>query len=239
MKKKNPNKIKAIGYVRVSGHEQRDKGMSLEYQQDMIETYCKLNNLELVEIVIDGARSAYKQELDRRTDGRRVMEWTVAGQVGAVVAVRLDRLFRSQDGCVRIVGEWTRIGVALHLLDLGGSAVDTSTPIGKLVLYALVTMAQLESQTKSERMCEVWAHVKKSGRILGNTAPFGYSVGNGNELKPNQDEQETITLIKSWKEQGQSYRQIVSGLERMNRRPRGSKWNITTLVRILKREASI
>lgn len=234
MNQENPNKIKAIGYARVSGHKQKDKGMSLEYQQEMIEAYCKFNNLELVEIVIDGARSAYKQELDRRADGRRVMQLTESGEVGAVVAVRLDRLFRSQDGCVRIVGGWTHTGVALHLLDLGGSAVDTSTPIGKLVLYALVTMAQLESQAKSERMCEVWAHVKKQGKILGKTPPFGYSVGTGNTLIEDEDEQDTISRIKEWRSGGSSYREIVDKLTQEGRKPRGTKWNMTTVVRILK-----
>lgn len=239
MKRKKSNKIKAVGYARVSGHQQRDQGISLEYQQEMIKTYCKLNNLELIEIVVDGARSAYKQELDRRSDGRRVMELVGVDQATAVVALRLDRLFRSQDGCTRIIGGWTKEGVALHLIDLGGSAVDTSTPIGKLVLYALVTMAQLESQAKSERMKDVWAHVKKSGRILGNTAPFGFSVGSSNELVENQDEQDTIRLIKEMRENGMSYRKIVDKLSQEGRRPRGKQWNMTTVVRIIKRNSVV
>jgi len=44
--------MKAIGYIRVSTEDQV-KGWSLEAQRDKIEMYCKLHDLELIEIISD------------------------------------------------------------------------------------------------------------------------------------------------------------------------------------------
>lgn len=234
MKRKKPNKIKVVGYARVSGWAQADHGISLEHQQDTIRKYCEVNGLELVELLVEAGRSAYKQTLASRETGARVVELVESGQVGAVAALRLDRLFRSQTDCLTTVVGWDRRGVSLRLIDFGGSPVDTGSPLGRLVIVALATMGELESEAKSERMKDCWAHVRKQGRILGSNPPFGYSVGKGNELKPNQDEQTTVAIIRSLRATGKSYRQIVDKLTQEGRRPRGSKWNLTTVVRILK-----
>jgi DNA invertase Pin-like site-specific DNA recombinase len=234
MKRKKPKNNKAIGYVRVSDVKQVDEGMSLEYQEEKIRNYCKVKDLELVKVLIDPGHSAFKHDLGVRPMGKMVVQGVESGEVCHVVALRLDRLFRSVADCSVTVRDWARAGIALHLIDLGGSTVDTSEPIGRTFLALLAAVAEIESDTKSKRMCEVWAHVKKEGRILGNTAPFGYSVGDGNKLYPNQDEQDTISLIQGFKKQGMSYRMMVKALELHQRRPRGSKWNPTTVVRILK-----
>jgi DNA invertase Pin-like site-specific DNA recombinase len=235
MKRKKPSNNKAIGYVRVSDAKQVDEGMSLEYQQDKIKSYCSVKDLELVEVLIDPGHSAFKHDLRARPMGMKVVQGIESGEVCHVVALRLDRLFRSVADCSVTVRDWARVGAALHLIDLGGSTVDTSEPIGRTFLALLAAVAEIESDTKSKRMCEVWAHVKKQGRILGNSAPFGYSVGNDNTLVPNQEEQDTISFITKWRSNGSSYREIVDKLTQEGRRPRGSKWNLTTVVRILKK----
>jgi DNA invertase Pin-like site-specific DNA recombinase len=234
MKRRKPKDNKAVGYVRVSDGKQVEDGMSLEYQEEKIRSYCNIKDLELVDILIDPGHSAFKRDLPSRPEGARLVELVDSGRACHVIALRLDRLFRSVADCSARVRDWARIGAALHLIDLGGSTVDTSDQVGQVIISLLAAVGQLESDTKSKRMCEVWAHVKKQGRILGKNAPFGYSVGKGNELKPNQDEQDTISFITKWRRNGSSYREIVDKLTQEGRRPRGSKWNLTTVVRILK-----
>ena len=43
----------AIGYVRVSTHEQAQDGVSLEVQRDKLRAYCRLHDIKLVDIRAD------------------------------------------------------------------------------------------------------------------------------------------------------------------------------------------
>jgi hypothetical protein len=43
----------AIGYVRVSTQEQATEGVSLDAQRDRLRSYCKLNDIRLVDILGD------------------------------------------------------------------------------------------------------------------------------------------------------------------------------------------
>ena len=52
--------IKVVGYKRVSTELQREDGYSLEYQEKEIIQYCRDNQLELVGIYGDEAKSGTK-----------------------------------------------------------------------------------------------------------------------------------------------------------------------------------
>ena len=49
--------MKAIGYIRVSTEEQAREGISRDNQRDKIENYCRLNDLQLMEILEDAGKS--------------------------------------------------------------------------------------------------------------------------------------------------------------------------------------
>ena len=54
------DKMRVVGYKRVSTFIQMEDGYSLEYQQSEIEKYCQAHNLELVEIYADEGKSGTK-----------------------------------------------------------------------------------------------------------------------------------------------------------------------------------
>ena len=60
MPKRNEEKVNAIGYVRVSTQEQAQEGVSLEAQKEKIESYAKLNGLNLVDLIVDAGLSGEK-----------------------------------------------------------------------------------------------------------------------------------------------------------------------------------
>jgi predicted site-specific integrase-resolvase len=49
---------KAIGYIRVSTHEQAQEGVSLDAQRERLREYCKSTGIRLVDIVADEGWSA-------------------------------------------------------------------------------------------------------------------------------------------------------------------------------------
>ena len=227
-----------IGYVRVSTVLQATEGISLEQQTHAIKAYCKANGLALKEIIIDARQSAYKQPLRRRENGRRVVELLESGEATGVVALRLDRLFRSMLDCINTVMDWHKNEITLRLIDFGGQTVDTSTPMGRVMLTLMAAFAEMESHTKAERIRDVWAHRLAQGRRLGGKAPFGFQMIEDGFVVEDPGEQAAIGFIRQCRQEGLGLRTICARLTELRYQPRGKCWHVNTIRRILARDAA-
>ncbi len=117
----------AIGYVRVSTEEQAREGVSLEAQTRAVAAYCALRGLDLVRTVVDEGVSAGKP-LGARAGGVAVLDAVKRRRVDAVVAYKLDRLFRDCADCLAVTRAWDKVGAALHLIDLGARPSTRPVP---------------------------------------------------------------------------------------------------------------
>jgi len=225
---------KAICYVRVSTQEQASEGVSLEAQEASVRAYCMMRGLEVVEVVIDAGVSAGKP-LERREGGRRVLEMVKWGKVGAVVAFKLDRLFRDCADCLSVTRTWDRKDVALHLIDMGGQAIDTSTAMGRFFLTVMAGAAEMERNLIRERTAAALAHKAAKGERVGQV-PYGYRA-DGAMLVEEPAEQSIIRIVVNWRTDGHSIRDIARILNENGVPARGSKWHATTVARMLKRAA--
>ena len=99
----------AIAYVRVSTEEQAREGVSLDAQARAVRSYCEMRRLPLAEVVIDAGVSAGKP-LAKRDGGAAILTAVKRREVGAVIAFKLDRLFRDCADCLSVVGDWDRLG---------------------------------------------------------------------------------------------------------------------------------
>ena len=235
-KKRHADRTLAVGYIRVSTGRQAQEGISLEHQRDVIEAYCSLHGLTLHESVVDAGNSAYKQPLERRSDGARIMEMIDRRRVGAVVALRLDRLFRSIQDCINNVMAWDKAGVALHLVSMGGLSVDTSTPMGRMLITLMAGFAEMESFQKAERARDAWEYKVARGERLGGKPPFGYRL-DGHRPVEVEEEQVAIERMLTLRQGGLSVAKICKTLEQEGHKARGRRWHPKTVVRILRREA--
>ena len=68
-----------------------------------------------------------------------------------IITTKLDRLFRDCEDALKMSRHWDRAGVALHILDMGGQAIDTSTAIGRMFLTMTAGFAEFERNQTSER----------------------------------------------------------------------------------------
>lgn len=84
-----------------------------------------------------------------------------------LVVTRLDRLARSTSDLLSIIGELERKGVGLRILDFGGSAMDTQSPTGRLLLVMLSAIGQWEREIMLARQREGIAKAKAEGRYRG------------------------------------------------------------------------
>ena len=62
----------------------------------------------------------------------------------AVVVLKLDRAFRNAVDCLATVEKWDKSRIALHIVDLAGNSIDSTTAAGKFMLTVLAGTAEME-----------------------------------------------------------------------------------------------
>lgn len=217
-----PTTAAVIAYVRVSTEEQALEGVSLAAQEARIRAYCAMRGLELAELVIDAGVSGYKA-LDAREGGRRLLDLVRSRKVAAVVALKLDRLFRNAADCLEVCGGWDRAGVALHLVDLGGQAVDTSSAMGRFFLTVMAGAAELERNQIAERTSMAMQHKADRGEYTGGEARFGYVQNTEGMLVAVEAEQLVIREARELRAAGLSLRAVAAELARRGHVSRAGK----------------
>lgn len=215
----------AVGYVRVSTREQADSGLSISAQIRRITNYCETNNLNLIEIIKDENVSA-SIPLAQRVGGGRLLNLTEENPI-AVVAIKLDRLFRDAHDCLGVTKDWDKRGNSLFLMDLG---MDTTTAMGRAFLTNAATYAELERNLISERTKEALNQIKIEGGTLGATK-FGWKRSNSldkhgrKKLVPDTQELQILYECKALRDSGYTYQQIADKFNAEGKpSKRGGKW---------------
>ena len=86
-----------------------------------------------------------------------------------LVVTKLDRLARSVKHLGEIIETVNKADASLVILDMGGTALDTSKPTGKLILNVMSSVAQFEREMMLERQREGIAKAKAEGKYKGRT----------------------------------------------------------------------
>jgi len=223
---------KAVGYVRVSTQEQATEGVSLDAQEQRIRAYCQLAGLELVGMIREEGVSG-SVPLARRPAGVELARLVARREAAHVVAVKLDRLFRDAVDAMEQSRAWDRAGVALHLIDCGGQAIDTRSAVGRMFLTMLAACAELERNLTAERTAAALAH-KKAKREAYSRTPYGFDRL-GSLLVENPAEQAVVERIRELHAGGESLRGIARTLDAGGvSTKRGGRWHPQTVAEILR-----
>lgn len=84
-----------------------------------------------------------------------------------LVVCKIDRLARSTSDLLGIVAKLEEKGVALRILDFGGTEVDTKSPTGRMLLTMFAAVAEFERAVMLERQKAGIAKAKAEGRYRG------------------------------------------------------------------------
>jgi len=177
------NKHAAI-YIRVSTDHQRDEGYSIDAQKEMLEAHCVSKGIKRIEYYIDGGFTGSNIE---RPEMRRLIQDIKLGRVSHVVVYKLDRLSRSQKDTLYLIEDvFNPHGIDFVSLQ---ESMDTSTPLGRLMLGILSAFAQLERENIFERTRMGMRKRVESGLWPGGgNTPYGYDYDREKGiLVPNQD----------------------------------------------------
>lgn len=181
------------------------KGESIENQVEMCKAYIFSNFAGATEADI----TVYEDEgfsgksLDR-PQFQQMMKDIKKHKPDCIVCYRLDRISRN-------VGDFASLIESLNDRDIAFVCIkekfDTSTPMGKAMMYIASVFAQLERETIAERVRDNMLMLAKMGRWLGGQTPTGYSSEKVQEviidgkmktsckLKVNEEEMGIVRLI--------------------------------------------
>jgi putative DNA-invertase from lambdoid prophage Rac len=195
------------GYVRVSTDRQADDGDSLEIQERRCRAYAEAQNLVLDRLFIERGVSGSVALADRPA-GAELLATVQRGDT--VIAVRLDRMFRSALDALTVADRFRQDDIGLHLLDLGGSITNG---LGKAFFTIASAFAEAERDRIRERIQEVKSDQRQRNRYLGGRRPLGWTVGTDGELVEVPAEQQAIRRMVEARDAGQSLRAIAADLQ--------------------------
>ena len=149
-----------------------EKGESIENQIEMCKQYLQLHYGE------DAAKEALVFEDEGFSGGtldrpcfKKMMEAANRESFSAIVVYRLDRISRN-------IGDFAKLIEQLNALGTGFISIkeqfDTSSPVGRAMMYISSVFSQLERETIAERIRDNMHELSKTGRWLGGITPTGY-----------------------------------------------------------------
>jgi len=221
----------AIGYIRVSTDEQAREGVSLAAQEARIRAYAVAKDLNLVEVVRDEGLSG--KGLDR-PGVQRLIAACQAGDVGAVIVVKLDRLTRRTRHLLTLVEDlFLARGIELHSVS---ESLDTSTPHGRFVVTLLGGLAQMEREMTADRTRRALAWMRENSQPTSHP-PLGFqSNGKRHHMVPVPDELAVVRRILELWRTGLSYRATAARLNREGLpTKRGARWHASTVQKVVDR----
>lgn len=176
-------KIAAI-YIRVSTDAQAEEGYSIDAQKEQLAAYCISKGIKNYEFYIDGGWSGSNLE---RPEMQRLINDAKEDKLSHCIVYKLDRLSRSQKDTLYIIEDVLNpYGVDFVSLT---ESLDTSTPVGRLMIGILSAFAQLERENiRIRTRMGMKERVKEGYWMGGGRIPFGYDYDKEQGvLVPNKD----------------------------------------------------
>lgn len=169
MGKSNSNKI-AI-YSRKSKFT--GKGESIENQIELCRQYIHIHFTDIKdEDILIYEDEGFSGGNTERPQFKKMMKDAREHDFSAIVCYRLDRISRN-------IGDFAKLIEELNILQISFVSIkeqfDTSSPLGRAMMYIASVFSQLERETIAERIRDNMQELAKTGRWLGGITPTGYS----------------------------------------------------------------
>ena len=218
------------------------KGESIENQIELCRNYLERYYPDVTDF------SIYEDEgftggNTNRPKFQQLLKDIKSGCIDVLICYRLDRISRSVADFATTYNMLEEHNVSFVSLK---EQFDTSTPMGKAMLYISSVFAQLERETIAERVKDNMLLLSKTGRWLGGQEPFGFTAErvsyideNYNErtlmkLSPIEEELNVIKLMYTKYNETNSITQVTNYLQdNMYKGKNGGEWQTSQVQRIL------
>lgn len=240
----SPARVRCAIYTRKSTDEGLDQDFNtLEAQREAGEAFVNSQRhegwLAVSERYDDGGYSGATMD---RPALKRLLADIEGGKVNCIVVYKVDRLTRSIHDFFKILEILERFNVTFVAVT---QQFNTTTSLGRLTLNMLLSFAQFERETISERTRDKMREARRKGKFIGGNLVLGYDAApKGGALVVNKQEAEQVrTIFGLYLELG-SLIPVVEELERRGLRMKlwrtregrphgGAKFTKTTLYNLL------
>ncbi len=125
---------------------------------------------------------------------KKMLDAARAHQLRAIIVYRLDRISRNISDFSNLIEELDHLGIDFISIR---EQFDTSSPMGRAMMYIASVFSQLERETIAERIRDNMHELSKTGRWLGGTTPTGYASKSVEAININGRAKKTcqLTLI--------------------------------------------
>lgn len=178
-----------------------EKGDSITNQINLCEQYLENLNITTFEIFKDEGFSGKNTD---RPEFLMMLEKARQKQFNVLICYKLDRISRSVADFSNLINELEKLNISFISVN---ESFQTSSAMGKAMMYICSVFAQLERETISVRIRDNMYALAQNGNWLGGEEPTGfankrikYLDSNGNQkslciLEPIEKEIELVKLI--------------------------------------------
>lgn len=145
------------------------KGESIENQVQLCKEYAQkyLNINEFIVYEDEG----FSGKNTNRPEFQRLLKDAKEKKFNVLICYRLDRISRNIADFSLLINQLQELGISFISIR---EQFDTSTPMGRAMMYIAGVFAQLERETIAERVRDNMLELAKSGRWLGGQTPLGF-----------------------------------------------------------------
>lgn len=148
------------------------KGESIENQIELCKQYIRTNYLNCTdEDILIYEDEGFSGKNTERPKFKKMMSDARAKKFSAIVCYRLDRISRNIGDFAKLIEELDGLKVSFVSIK---EQFDTSSPMGRAMMYISSVFSQLERETIAERIRDNMHELSKTGRWLGGVSPTGY-----------------------------------------------------------------
>lgn len=175
-----------------------DKSDSTKVQIKIGKEYIN-NNYDNIESVIEYEDEGYTGANTIRPDFERLMNDVKNKKIDVLVCYKIDRISRNVLDFSETFEKLQANGIQFVSVK---EQIDTSTPLGRAMMYICSVFAQMERETTAERVKDNMIELAKSGKWAGGRPPLGFKrkrvLINGKNhtvLSKNEDELPFLYMI--------------------------------------------
>jgi len=147
-----------------------DKSDSIESQVKICKEYANNYNIETITVYEDEGYTGANTE---RPGFLKLMEDVTNKTINVLICYKIDRISRNVLDFSNTFNTLQENHIEFVSVK---EQIDTSTPLGRAMMYICSVFAQMERETTAERVKDNMIELAKSGKWSGGQAPLGYKL---------------------------------------------------------------
>lgn len=189
--------LRAAVYLRVSTLAQSEEdAYGLDVQEERARKFCNSQGYILDEAHLYTDKISGGTKPEDREGLSKLLAAAERGEFDCVLVYKIDRLARNLKIFLGIVEQLLALKLIFRSVT---EPIDTSTPIGEMVMQILAMFAQFERGMIRERTMSGRIKAAQTGKWVGSVPPYGYVLNKTTrQLEINPKEGHIVKQIFSW-----------------------------------------